>query len=234
MKSIYDLSWDESSFLANLQLFFASRKQEQENIRSSDRLVRAQGYSVLSRTYCSIVGSAFAQLKLSLRSRWFAPVRIASWCCAWLPLAAYCYWRMLPLSNRVVAFVGYDGMSPDQCDVRQSILRHRGKYDEAKQCICVALAKNPEAAHTRGLLHVGLAEIYRRDDDRDNADVEVRLALVDAAASEWRNPRQAVRIYRRCADVVDFVKRGHLLSGRDLRRKAQLLAKGVGIRDQLL
>lgn len=234
MTSIYDLSWGETSFLAKLQLFFKSRKQEKEKMRTSDRRVQAGGYSALSSTYYSIVGTAFSQLKAALRPRWLAPVKVAMWCLTWLPLAVWCYWCMLPLSNRIVELVGYDGMSADQCDVRQSVLRRRGKYDEAKKCIRIALAKNPEKAHTRGLLRVGLAEIYRHESDWRNAETEVRAALAEAAEAENQNLRQAARIYKHCADITDFVEQGDPIPGSQLRRKAQELAQATGARDQLL
>ncbi len=234
MTSIYDLSWGETSFLAKLQLFFKSRKQEKEKMRSSDVRVQAGGCSALSSTYYSIVGTAFSQLKAALRPKLLAPLNVAAWCLTWLPLTAYCYWRMLPLSNRIVELIGYDGMSADQCDVRQSVLRRRGKYDEAKKCIRAALAKNSEKAHTRGLLHVGLAEIYRHEGDRRNAEAEVRVALAEAAESEKQDPRQASRIYKHCADITDFVKQGDPIPGSQLRRKAQELAQATGARDQLL
>lgn len=233
MTSIYDLSWSDKSFLAKLQLFFKSRKQEKEKMRSSDRQVQAGGYSALSSTYYSIVGTAFSQLKAALRPKLLAPVRVAAWCLTWLPLATYCYWRMLPLSNRIVELIGYDGMSADQCDVRQSVLRRRSQYDEAKRCIRAALAKNPEKAHTRGLLRVGLAEIYRHERDWRNVQTEMEAALAEAPEAEKQDPRQAARIYKHCADLVLLVE-NRMAYANDLRRKAQELAQATGARDQLL
>ncbi len=234
MTSIYDLSWGETSFLAKLQLFFKSRKQEKEKMQSNDRRVRTGGYSALSSTYYSIVGTAFSQLKAALRPKLLVPVKVAAWCLTWLPLAAYCYWRMLPLSNRIVELIGYDGMSADQCDVRQSVLRRRGRYEEAKKCIRAALAKNPEKAHTRGLLRVGLAEIYRHEGDWRNAETEVKAALTEAEKAEKLDPRQAARIYRHCADITDFIEQGDPIQGSQLRHKAQVLAQATGAQDQLL
>lgn len=234
MTSIYDLSWHKTSFLAKLRLFYKSGKQEEEKMQSNDRQVQAGGYSALSSTYYSIVGTAFSQLKASLRPKWLVPVKIAMWCLTWLPLAAYCYWRMLPLSNRIVELGGYDDMSADQCDVRQSILRRRGKYEEAKKCIRAALDKNPEKAHTRGLLHVGCAEIYRHEGDWRNAEVEVCAALAEAVEAEKQDPRQAARIYKHCADITDFVEQGDPIPGSQLRRKAQVLVQATSAKDQLL
>ncbi|MEX0918631.1 MAG: hypothetical protein WDZ85_01560 [Candidatus Paceibacterota bacterium] len=233
MTSIYDLSWGETSFLAKLQLFSKSRKQEKEKMRSSDARVQAGGYSALSSTYYSIVGTAFSQLKAALRPKWLAPVKFVAWCLTWLPLAAFCYWRMLPLSNRIVELIGYDGMSADQCDVRQSVLRRRSQYDEAKKCIQAALAKNPEKAHTRGLLHVGLAEIYRHRGDKQDTRTEVHAALAEAVEAEKQDPRQAARVYRHCADLLGQIGESDLHLTAYLRR-AQELAQRAGARDQLL
>ncbi len=234
MTSIYDLSWSKTSFCSKLQLFFKSRKQERRKMRSSDPQVQAQGCSALSSTYCGIVGTAFSQLKAALRPKLLTPVKVAAWYFTWLPLAAWCYWRMLPLSNRVVKLIGYDGMSAAQCDTRQSVLRCRSRYDEAKTCIRAALAKNPEKAHTRGLLRVGLADIYRHESDWRNAESEVKAALTEAEKAEKQDPRQAARIYRHCADITDFVEQGDPIPGNQLRRKAQALAQATGAQDQLL
>jgi len=113
MTSIYNLSWRETSFLAKLQLFFKSQNREKQKIQSDDPQVQARGYSALSSTYYSIVGTAFSQLKTTLRPKWLvwlAPVKVVSWCFTWLPISAWCYWRMLSLSNRIVELIGYDGM----------------------------------------------------------------------------------------------------------------------------
>ena len=125
-------------------------------------------------------------------------------------------------------------MSADQCDVRQSVLRRRGQYDEAKKCIRAALAKNPEKAHTRGLLRVGLAEIYRHEGNRQSARTEVHAALAEAVEAEKQDQRQAARIYKHCADLFGQVGGNDLHPTDDLRRKAQELAQATGARDQLL
>lgn len=240
MASIYDLSWGETSFLAKLKLFFKSRKQEGKKIRQSfNRYVLAEGCSALSSTYYSIAGTAFIQLRdvasdiFGWRA-WSVPFRLAAWFLTWLPLGAWCYWRMLALSNRVVKLIGYDGMSADQCDIRQSILRRQGLYYEAEKCIHAALAKNPEKAHTRGLLYVGLAEIYRHRGDWQNAEVVVGAALIAAREAERQDPRQAARIYRRCADITDFIDQDNQFRGDQLRRKARELAEAADVKDQLL
>lgn len=237
MTSTYDLSWSKTSFLAKLQLFLKSQQNEKQRMRSGDRRARAEACFSLSSTYYTIAGTGFSQLKATLRPKWLiwlASLRILLWCLTWLPLVAWCYWRMLPLSNRMVELIGYDGMSADQCDVRQSVLRRRGQYEEAKRCIHAALAKNPEKAHTRGLLRVGLAEIYRHEGDRRNVETEVEAALGEAEIAEKQDPRQAARIYKHCANLTDFIEEGDPIPGSQLRRKAQSLAESVGAQDQLL
>ena len=239
MTSVYDLSWGKTSFLAKLQLFVKSRKEMREKIEmpSGDRQVRADGYSALSSTYYSIVGSAMAQLKATLRPKWLiwlAPVRIIFWCLTWLPLGAWCYWRMLTLSNRMVKLIGYGGMSAGQCDIRQSILRRRGRYEEARKCIAEALAKNPEKAHTRGLLRIGLAEIYLKKKNLWSAREELGNALIEAKEAEEQDPRQAARIFRHCADIVDRMRKGDQHLSNHLRQRAQELIVATGAKDQLL
>lgn len=211
-----------------------SRKCEKQKIQSNDRKIQARGYSSLSSTYYSIVGTAFSQFKAALRPIWFAPVRMLVWCFTWLPLSAWCYWRMLPLSDRVVELVGYDGMSADQCDIRQSVLQKRKRYKEADKCIKIALDKNPEKAHTRGLLHAGLAEIYEKKGDWRGAEEEVQAALAEAKEAEKQDSRQAARIYRKCAGITDFFEQGDPIPGNQLRQKAQTIAQATGAQDQLL
>lgn len=242
---LYNLSWGETSFIAKIKLFLKSNQNEKQKVRSGDRRAQAEAYSSLSSTYYSIAGTGFARLKAALRPKWLmmiwlAPLQVLLWCFTWLPLAGWCYLRMLPLSNRMVELIGYEGMSADQCDVRQSILRRRGRYKEAEKCIRVALRKNPEEAHTRGLLHVGLAEVYLRVGREyylENIAREVSLALSEAEVAERNNPQQASRIYRQCADILDGrlgEEDDSIPSGDQLRLKAKELARATGAQDQLL
>ncbi len=237
MTSIYELSWGRTLFPAKLLLFFKAQKRYRQTARPNNRLTQAQACSSLSSAYYNIVGAARAQLRAKLRPRWLlwlAPIRIAMWSLTWLPLGAWCYWRMLRLSNRMVKLIGYEGMSASQCDVRQSILLRHGQYEEARKCIDTAFTKNPEIAHTRGLLHVGLAEVYRHKGERDNAEIEVRAALGEAKQAERQDPRQAARIYRYCADLTDWLEEGNPIPGKELRRKARELAETCHAQDQLL
>ena len=236
MDSIKELSWKKTSFLSKLKLFFKSQKEEREKIRSN--FTKAQGYSALSSTYYSIVGSAFARLKSTLCPKQkllilIAPIRMLVWLFTWFPLAAWCYFRMLHFSDRVVALLTYKRMSADECDVRQSILLLRHRYHQAKTCIKVALSKNPEKAHTRGLLHAGLAKIYYRYREWRRAEEETRVAVAEAEEAESNEPMQAARIYRICSTIPSFAGGDDPICNKRLRRKAEELAISSGASDQL-
>jgi len=237
MASIYDLSWSKTSFFAKLALFFKSINKDNNKINSNVSAMRAEGYSALSSTYYSIAGTSFSQLRAIWKPSWLvllAPLRVLWWSISWLPLGAWCYFRMLHFSNKVAKLVGYQSMSAEQCDVRQSILRARRKYEEAKHCIQHALIK-PTRAHTRGLLHASLADVYLKleTDWQDEAEIEVQSALLEVAETEKYDPRQAARIYRQCADLTDQI-RSTAEPGMVMRRRAEKLARDADAQDQLL
>lgn len=228
MKTTYDLSWKEDSFFSKLALFFKSRKEQKEKMGSGNPGVRASGYSALSSTYYSIAGTAFAKVKefeapgVSL----LRPFKLMLYCFTWLPLGAWCFWRMLSLSDHALALSGgYYSMSAEQCDIRQSILRRRGGYTAAKSCILIALENNPVNGHTRGLLQVGLADIYKREGDQERFDFAIANAKAAALQIEEEEPNQALRIYRHC----------HNLTGDEFyRAKVEKLIRKTGARDQAL
>lgn len=241
MTSTYDLSWNRTSFLSKLKLFFRSRKDAKEKLRKEYRFARAEGYSDLSSVYYSIAGTAFCQLKAIFWPTWLillAPIRLPLWYLTWLPLGAWCYWRMLPLSDRLIELIGYNGATPEQCDVRQSILRRRGKYDEAKRCIQAAFAMKTDSVHTIGHLHTGLASIYLREDNHQGVEIEVSAALDAADIVMDYDIRQAARIYRNCADILSGLggdnEADNIFLSDQLREKAKALCESVDARDQAL
>ncbi|MEX0931618.1 MAG: hypothetical protein WDZ88_02595 [Candidatus Paceibacterota bacterium] len=245
MNTIQSLSWDEISFLAKLRLFSKSREQEKEKIRSNNPQIQAEGYTSLSGTYYGITSTAFFQLKASFQSGWLTPAKVTLWGITWLPLGMCCYWRMLPLSNKVVELVGYDGMSADQCDIRQSILRHRGSNTERMECCKAGLSKSPQKAHTRGLLYVGLAEArlseflelrYSGEINSPTAEAiklkaerAVRLALRAAEEAESQEPLQTSRILRRCAFVIEELENGETEEGGFLLHEAERVLEEAGL-----
>ena len=203
-RKAYDLSWNTTSFPAKLRLIYESHKEQRSNIRSGNSMQRVSGYSALSSTYYSVLGTAAAHFKAILKPSplvLLAPLRILLWCLTWLPLAVWCYWRMIVFSDRVVKMIGYDGMSANECDIRQSILRRCGRFAEAAECIKDGLRKDPENA-TRGLLLIAQAEIHERCGEPVLALSRVMDAANIAGMIEKTDPRQAIRIFRRVGNIV--------------------------------
>jgi len=240
MTSIYDLSWKETSFLAKLQLFFKAREEFKTRKLTMSKYQAAESYSALSSTYYSIVGTAVSQHKKAPRSSWISLLRLGWWSITWFPLAMFCYWRMLPLSNRVVQLVGYDEMTVGQCDIRQSILRKRSQLEEARECIRNAWGKNFRSAHIESLLYAGLADIEAREEKFLMAEVALSHAIYWGKKAEEEEPAQAARIYRGCANVMRYmVKKGWILaqnltSIEELGERARALNLKSGAKDQLL
>ncbi len=234
MASIYDLSWARTSFGAKLVLFVRSIFQQRRKINSVDVRVKASGYSALSSTYYSIVGTAGAQVEAIQKQEWgflWVPLFLVTW----MPLGGWCWWRMAHLSDRVVELIGYDRMTAAQCDIRQSILRRCGRLDDAHACIRAGLAKEPRDAHTVGLLHCGYAEIFRRQRYQLTTERHVLLALEAAKEAERTDPRQAARIYRQCAPLADWIRMASpFITGAELRQKADELARATSATDQIL
>ena len=151
----------------------------------------------------------------------------------WGWLGAWCWWRMLPHSNRVVELIGYDGMTATMCDNRQSILRARGRWEEALFCCTAGLSKKVTDSHTRGLLLVGRADVFFRHGKIEAAKCDVAIALHGVEFAEKSDPNQASRIYRDCARLVQEL--GMLAPDyHELMQKAMELAKQTGSRDQEL
>ncbi len=232
MASIYDLSWARTSFAAKLILFAKSIVKQRRKINSIDASVKAAGCSALSSTYYSIAGTAAAQREALQKQKWgflWTPLFLVTW----MPLGAWCWWRMLPLSDRVVELIGYDGMNADQCDIRQSILRRRGRLLQADGCIRYGLGKNA-SIHTFGLLYVGSADICMRSGTRQETERLTRVALEYARRAEQTDARQAGRIYRQCAPIADWLHLPSPLTAAELYQKAEILAIATDARDQLL
>jgi len=233
VKSVYDLSWKEDSFRAKRELFFRSRREKLGIIReSTDRMVQARAYSSLSSVYYSIAGTALSRLKEIIRHRHIGSAFLYP--VSWALLGCWCYYRMLPLSNRVLETCrGYGQMSADMCDVRQSILRKRGRFSEALVCINWGLQKHGSKPHTLGLLLIGKADIYSRKGEKAGAYFSVKEACNRAIDAEKDDPNQAIRIYRNVAAILDLIKMDPELS-RLCRQKTAELAEATGAKDQLL
>lgn len=234
MASIYDLSWARTWFIAKLILFFRANLKQRRKIKSVDIATKAAGYSALSSTYYSIAGTAGAQCKAIQKQAW-GFVWVPLFLMTWISLGGWCWWRMLYLSDRVVELIGYEGMTAAQCDTRQSILRSRARFFEARTCIDFGLRKDPIDAHTRGLLYCGYAETFGRQGDQHTMKRYVLLALDAAKEAERTDPRQAGRIYKQCAPLADWIRMASpFITGAELLRIAEVLACQTGATDQIL
>ena len=180
-----------------------SRERERTKIESGDSMSQAEGYSALSSTYYSILGTGAAHLKKCLNSGWKAPLRLLFWLSTWLPLMLWCYFRMRWLSGLVVKAIGYEGMTASQCDIRATILRRSGCYYEAERCLMEGLIKSSidDPPHVRGLLHINLAYVLAGLGVRNTACGEITKALEYARGSIFNQPKQAVRIYRQADEL---------------------------------
>jgi len=237
MTSVYDLSWSKNSFLAKFDLFTRSIDETALLIDSADTLKRSDGYSALSSTYYSIAGTAAAKLRSLFCFRWsllLLPFSLPLFFLTWLPLGVWCYFRMLPLSDKALACAGgYANFSADKCDIRQSILRKRHQYLLAAACIFRGLVKEGVLPHTRALLYVGLADAHLHFKDYQLAQSNVKSALKNIGEVEVYDPRQAIRIYKSCAQIADTLGMT-APNGNTLFRRARKLAESLNAKDQLL
>lgn len=235
--TIHDLRWRKTSFLAKIQLFYKSRLVEEEKLRSTDRFEQAVGYSNRSEVYCHIGNSAIANFWSAFSPWWLvwlAPFRLLAWGITWLPLGAWCYYHMLPLSDKALALRGESGMSAEMFQIRQCILRSRRKYAEAKTCIECGLSRHPQKASMRGLLHAGLADIYLHEDNWQKAYEEEQAALNAAHQCEAGDPLLAAQIYRQCADVMLGMEEGDVHEYNRLCKKARRLAERAQVLGNVL
>ena len=218
---LYHLSWCEAGFASKLKLFFSETWKQHKRTFTLHTQTRVSAYSSLSSTYYGIAGTGFA----AYRSAKGNPADLVFWGLMWLPLSAYCFVMMRLYSRFAVWAAGLNNLTPDQCDVRQSILRKWLAYHAAARVIREGLQK-PCAPHTWGLLNVAYAEVARKlRYPSHDPSLSINHALIAAKECEEKCPQQAVRIYRQC---------GVLKGDRDLLEKAHFLALKHGLDDQLL
>lgn len=252
-KSIFDLSWNEVDFFEKLHVVIKSEKESntiwlQEFRREwngsleddKDQIdKKINSLSALSSTYYTVTGTAGRQIKRILWDQfgtiqgafmfifniWQVPF--------WLLLGGYCFLRELPTSNKMLKIAGgYENLTADQCDVRQSILRRHRKWKEALVCIKFGLSKKL-IGHTRAFLligrvytHLGLKCFFEKG---EKTDLDEAISIANAICVT--NPNQAIRIFRHCGHLYNKTYCG---DGKSFLKKAELLAKSIGAKDQLL
>ncbi len=120
-------------------------------------------------------------------------------------------------------------VTAEQYDVRQTILRDAGRYEDAKEVIDEGL-KIDAPIHTKALLMVGKADALSHLGDTDGARTimsDVAAGVDDVVATE---PRQAIRIYR--ALVRFYKKSGNEAAMNEMVQKAYALILKTGANDQ--
>lgn len=248
---IFGLSWNEDSFFAKLRLVIKSEKKTFS--RRSFKLLAedlmfgklidnpVDLWSNLSSTYYSVAGSSFVKIRkiFSLSDKNFGTVRgaVADFFRPltipfWLLLGGYCFLRMFLASNRMLKIAGgYQRLTAEQCDVRQSILRKWRKWSKAYFCVNYGLTKNPSDC-TLALLKIGALDIALRRAEIGKgealADILYIASLADSIEKE--NPQQAGRILRHCGKLLERIGE----DGSRFYNKSRQILEQVGAKDQLL
>lgn len=120
----------------------------------------AAAYSSISSTYYSAAGNAYARFQRA--SLWTKPL--------WAIRAVRYLRKALEASDKVQALLGLLGMTPDQLDIRSTILRSVGRWDEALRCLEEALARPNLRPESRVLLLMGKAECLDREKKHPEAE----------------------------------------------------------------
>ena len=230
---IYRLSWDDDTFFGKVKLLLSSYKKEREKIDSQNPYTKGAGYSALSSTCFSIANTAKAKLKASFSPWYLAPFKLTICLFTWVPLGAFCFFWMLPLSNKVEEILGCESMSANQCDIRQSVLRAWHFYRKALNCAQWGLAKKDISTHTIALLHLGMSDIYLKIKCPFTAEEHLLEVTHKIEKIKKENPRQAVRIYKKSAFLYQKIHGHESIKAKTLLKKAEKLAKEIGAKDQL-
>lgn len=251
---IYDLSWNEDSFRAKWRLFKKSRRKFDDALNTAEKMayapakrMRGDACFAFASSYHSIAGTAASQVKghaQALRDPQFPPIAglyLLGDVFTWMWLGRFCYFRELPIAHEGYRLLSWEGMNANQCDIYQSVLRAHRKYAWAETCIRVGLNKEP-SAHTRGLLNVGIADIYYHGGAHRNAPVKGPLKAALQAAQEAQergeDSNQIIRIYGKCAKLARKLTeedRASLpMTPGEMEEKSKTLLQETRARDQEL
>ena len=110
----------------------------------------ASALSALSSTYYTAAGNAAARVGQTSGAAKYL----------WLCRVVWCLVRAVVLSNRLERRAGLSGMTPDQLDVRASILRKARRYQAALRCIEEALRRGGRSPDTTALLEASRGEAF--------------------------------------------------------------------------
>lgn len=192
-------------------------------------------HSAMSSTYYTIAGTAMAKLQeiKASKNKFFALVKFFFWLMTWLPLGAFCYFRMLSHSNKVFRLIGYDGMTADMCDIRFCILKACRRFEEAIECADIGLRKPDIQIHTYVMLRLGQLEIICTGPGPDaTRDAVLSIYEENFQRMSPTEPQQAIRIARTCARILRQI--GFESKASEVEKDAQQLAEKIGASDQAL
>lgn len=233
MNEIHELSWRKVDLFSKFRLLRQGMERIMRDERASvSRETLAAAYSGLSSSCYGILGTARAQLQL-LRKKplTLEAVAVAP---AWLSFGVLNGVLMIWSSRRAVALVGLEGMTPDQLDIRQSILRVLRRNAEAEACILEALKRPSIKLHTRALLTLGRAWVAFRQHRHQEANQWMHEAAAMAAEVSSEEGLQAARVFRGAANLNDVLDAEKAEQGHAWRTAAECLIALHGADDQRL
>jgi hypothetical protein len=127
----------------------------------------------------------------------------------------------------------HSALTPDELDVRQTILREAKRDEEALRVIDEGLKKVGLSAATKSLLLVGQTEALLKVEG-EKAEKRVKKIMEEVKALvarvEEEAPLQAIRIYRALARYAKHI--GNRTELAQLAQKAQVLIDERGAKDQ--
>jgi len=222
------LAWQRSDFGAKIERLRRAYLMYWRSVSLPRERVRA--LSELSSTMYEVAGTASVKWNSRRPSTW-----------VWGPLGLWSYLRMEAVSDLMwkLARKNEVPLSVDQLDIRQSIKRKRGRLEEAKRLIILALNGSSllgESGHTYALLFVGLIEVtllLEGGEKNEWAFAEAhRLGAEVVPLFEKTEPAQAARVYRALSEID--LRVGHPLSALVSMGMAECLAREHNLDDQLV
>lgn len=179
---------------------------------------KRKAFANLQSTYYAAAGNAYAQ---ATKRRFFKKL-------TWLIRASQYVLNAEIMSDNVVRISGgIEYMTPEELDIRSHILRKGKKRREALQCIEQGLSRQNVSSNSKALLLMGKAEIFAHQGNFGAADAAYAEAL---SLKEYIPPSTYVRILKSIAGVMTNKT---IEERKKLLQNAKLIAKEVGLRDQV-
>ena len=177
----------------------------------------ASALSALSSTYYTAAGNAVAHAQQARGWRKHL----------WRARAVVCLAIAVLLSNKLERRAGLSGMTPDQLDVRASILRKARRYQVALGCIEEALRRDGLSPDTTALLEAGRGEVLYALSRSTEATVAYNHALL---MCDRVRPTTSVRVLKSWG--AHRIRLGERGEARRVLRDALVLAEKHHLGDQ--